>query len=95
MGNTRKFVSALLLLLWAAAPVLAQVDSEAAAPNEGGQNDLMLEEILVTASRRVENLQDVPMSVTAFSGEFFKDTGVNQSIGPGAVHPQPHDYPRH
>jgi len=78
MGNTRNFVTALLLLPWVAGPALAQVDSEAAAPNEGGQNQLALEEILVTASRRVENLQEVAMSVTAFSGEFFKDTGVNQ-----------------
>ena len=78
MGNTRNFVNALLLLPWVASSALAQVDNEAAAPNEGGQNQLMLEEILVTASRRVENLQEVAMSVTAFSGDFFKDTGVNQ-----------------
>ena len=64
MGNTRNFVTTLLLLLWTAAPALAQVASEAAAPNEGGQNDLMLEEILVTASRRVENLQDTPVAIS-------------------------------
>jgi iron complex outermembrane receptor protein len=35
-----------------------------------------LEEVIVTANRREENLQEVPMSVTAFTGEFFKDTGL-------------------
>jgi iron complex outermembrane receptor protein len=42
------------------------------------QDSLVLEEVLVTASRRVESLQDVPMSVSAFSGDFFQNTGVNQ-----------------
>ena len=56
---------------------MAQVDSSLPLPNEAAK-DLTLEEVLVTASRRVENLQDVPMSVSAFSGDFFKDTGVNQ-----------------
>lgn len=37
---------------------------------------LALEEIIVTANRREENLQEVPMSVTAFSSEFFQDTGL-------------------
>lgn len=36
---------------------------------------IMLEEVIVTANRREENLQEVPMSVTAFSGDFFKETG--------------------
>jgi iron complex outermembrane recepter protein len=39
---------------------------------------LTLEEVLVTASRRVESLQEVAMSVSAFSGDFFQDSGVNQ-----------------
>ena len=53
----------------------------AAAERPQLKEELVLEEILVTASRRVENLQDVPMSVSAFSGDFFQDSGVNQLSG--------------
>ena len=31
---------------------------------------------MVTANRREQSLQEVPMSVSAFTGDFFKDTGV-------------------
>ncbi|HEX9595271.1 MAG TPA: TonB-dependent receptor, partial [Anaerolineales bacterium] len=34
-----------------------------------------LEEVVVTARRRVENLQDVPMAVTAFSGDELSQRG--------------------
>lgn len=43
-----------------------------------GEEVLVLEEVLVSASRRVESLQEVPMSVSAFSQEFLQDSGVNQ-----------------
>ena len=38
----------------------------------------VLEEVLVTATRRVESLQDVPMSVSAFSEQFLQDSGLTQ-----------------
>jgi iron complex outermembrane receptor protein len=34
-----------------------------------------IEEVIVTANRREENLQDVAISVAAFTSEFFKDSG--------------------
>ncbi|MEL0088756.1 MAG: TonB-dependent receptor plug domain-containing protein, partial [Halieaceae bacterium] len=37
-----------------------------------------LEEVLITATRRVENLQDVAISVSAFSEAFFYESGVRQ-----------------
>jgi outer membrane receptor protein involved in Fe transport len=37
---------------------------------------LMLEEVTVTAQKRVENLQDVPISIAAMSGEKIDDTGI-------------------
>ncbi|MDH4039335.1 MAG: TonB-dependent receptor [Gammaproteobacteria bacterium] len=37
-----------------------------------------LEEVLVTATRRVESLQDVAMSVSAFSEQFLQDSGVTR-----------------
>ena len=39
------------------------------AQDEAAQNSAALDEIVVTAQRREENLQDVPLSVTAVSGD--------------------------
>ena len=36
----------------------------------------MLEEVVVTAQKRVQNLQDVPISVSAMSGEKVEDEGI-------------------
>lgn len=55
-------------------PLLAQTEGPT---TEGTTREQpVLEEILVTASRRVESLQEVPMSVSAFSEDFFIDSGV-------------------
>jgi len=35
-----------------------------------------LEEVVVTASKRVENLQDVPQAITAFSQERLREQGI-------------------
>ena len=51
------------------AAILAQLASSSVQAQEG---QLVLEEILVTASRRVESLQEVAMSVSAFSSDFFQ-----------------------
>lgn len=37
-----------------------------------------LEEVIVTATRRAESLQDIAISISSFSGEFIKDTGITQ-----------------
>lgn len=37
---------------------------------------LVLEEVIVTAQKRVESLQDVPISITAMSGEKIDDLGI-------------------
>lgn len=67
-----KFRFTLLLVSSLCSTNLAQAQDTA-----DNSSSFMLEEVLVTANRRVENLQEVPMSVSAFSGEFFKDAGVN------------------
>ncbi|SNS87730.1 iron complex outermembrane recepter protein [Sphingomonas laterariae] len=54
-----------------ALPVVAQ--ETAAAPQIGG-----LEEIVVTARRREENLQDTPVSITAFSGAKLEAMNVQE-----------------
>jgi len=37
---------------------------------------LTLEEVIVTAQRREQNLQDVPMSISSFDGDMLKEVGI-------------------
>jgi iron complex outermembrane receptor protein len=39
-----------------------------------------LEEIIVTASKRTESLQDVPMAVTAFCEQVIQEAGINNAV---------------
>ncbi|MFT6052164.1 MAG: iron complex outermembrane receptor protein, partial [Halioglobus sp.] len=39
-----------------------------------------LEEIIVTASKRTQSLQDVPMAVTAFSEQLIQEAGINNAV---------------
>jgi len=56
-------------LVWPATSMAAAGDAE--TPTSGG-----LEEIVVTATRRSERLQDIPISVTAFSQEKLDSQGL-------------------
>ena len=60
------------LLATCAMPVWAQEAPAPAAVSEGGQ----LEEILVTARRRTETLQDVPVAVAALSATTLQTRGI-------------------
>jgi iron complex outermembrane receptor protein len=75
-----------LAALAAAAPAVAQTapagseafdEQEAAAASEtrGNQGTTQDQEIIVTARRRAESLQDVPIAVTAYSGEALERQG--------------------
>ena len=44
------------------------------------QEDIMLEEVVVTAQRREQNLQDVPVSVTAFSGATLERRNIKNAV---------------
>lgn len=57
--------------LWTA-PALAQSEEDATAASGSG------DEIIVTATRREARLQDVPISVTAVSGEALADSGLKE-----------------
>ena len=46
-----------------------------------------IEEIVVTARKVEENLQDVPIAVTAFSGDFFQDSGLVEFADIGKLTP--------
>lgn len=56
-----------------AAVLMAPVAIAQAAPAE----DSGLEEIVVTAQRREQSLQDVPMAISAVSGDTLRDAGAN------------------
>lgn len=77
MAN-RHFISGIALVF----PLLA-LPAYAQQPNipASGPDPLALEEIVVTANRREESIQEVPMSVTAFTSEFFRDSGVTNLAG--------------
>jgi iron complex outermembrane receptor protein len=77
MGNTPPTIGYALLL-----PALS-IAVSAHADNPG----LVLEEVLVTATRRVENLQEVAMSVSAFTGDFLQESGLYQLSGLGEYTP--------
>ena len=68
------------LCLFAAAPALAQgtaaSPSAPVASENGDQEDALFGEIVVTAQKRNENLQDVPVAVTAFTSEMRDLIGV-------------------
>ncbi|MFT6757187.1 MAG: iron complex outermembrane receptor protein [Chitinophagales bacterium] len=52
--------------------ITAQVNSQENADKMG----FALEEVIVTANKRVQSLQEVPMSVSAFTEDFLRDSGL-------------------
>jgi iron complex outermembrane recepter protein len=68
--RTSRAVALSMLLAGVSTPVLAQVDAEVPAPDGG------LNEIIVTAERREQSLQDVPISATVLTGEELVKRGV-------------------
>ncbi|MFK4793996.1 TonB-dependent receptor [Sphingobium sp. ZW T5_29] len=76
MKNKALAFLGMLLTSVAPMPLLAQT---AAAPQDGEAQPrptMGLEEIVVTAQRRSQNLQDVPVAVTAFTGETLENKGI-------------------
>ena len=62
--------TALATPLWGQAAIAQNVATETAQDDEGG-----LAIIIVTAQKREQTLDEVPMAVTAIDGEFFEDSG--------------------
>ena len=46
-------------------------------PQAFAENGLVLEEVTVTAQRRSQNIQDVPLAVSAISGEELSNRGLS------------------
>ncbi|HEY6130608.1 MAG TPA: TonB-dependent receptor, partial [Halioglobus sp.] len=68
----RRLYSTLLIAI-AALPA-AQADAQDTAPRN--QDQMLLEEVIVTARRREEFLQETPVAVSAFSAEDLKIAGI-------------------
>lgn len=79
----------------AAQETVATIPLEPAEPTpvaaaEAGSGSRLIEEIIVTAQRREENVKDVPISISAFSPSFLEAAGVSAQqdlpkITPGLV----------
>ncbi|API60828.1 hypothetical protein BSL82_17345 [Tardibacter chloracetimidivorans] len=55
--------------------------------NSASTTDVGLQEIIVTAQKRSENLQTVPIAITAVSGESLASRGVSNTMQLGAASP--------
>jgi len=64
-------------LLVTTAPLAAMLLSTPSYAQDKASDDTGIEEIIVTAQRREENLQDVPISVSAFTAEQMAARGTN------------------
>jgi iron complex outermembrane recepter protein len=62
------------------AAILAAGQAARAQEPNAGAEAAGIEEIIVTAQRREESIQDVPLSVQAFSGETLVEAGVNSVL---------------
>ena len=70
---------------YAVALVLAAAASQAVA--QGADKGDVLEEVTITAQKRSENLQDVPLSVTAVGAEQLEARGIESLRGLNAIAP--------
>lgn len=72
---SRFFFIALVAVASGLVPVLTSYQALAQTP-AGGSSSALLEEIIVTARKREESLQDAPIAVSAFSGEALDFRGI-------------------
>jgi outer membrane receptor protein involved in Fe transport len=76
------------LTLLASNPAFGQVagQPEASEEKSSGQEQIF-DEIVVTAQKRSESTQDVPLSIAAFSGDALNKLGANDVVGIAALVP--------
>ena len=71
-----ELLSATAIALFAAAPAYAQSTEAAPQVAQDAEEDVAADEIIVTATLRSENLQEVPIAVSAFNTESLEKAGV-------------------
>lgn len=62
-----------------AAPVVSTDEAASTAAETGTADGLYIEEIIVTAQKRSENLQQVPIAINAFSGDTLEQAGARDA----------------
>ena len=70
---------AVLLSATSALSLMASAATVAQDSNTSDQEEFGLEEIIITARKRSESLQDTPIAVTAFSANAIKDAGFRET----------------
>ncbi len=55
-------------------------DLEVVSPTRKRGTGISVEELVVTAQRRAENIQDVPISITALTSQFIEDSGLTNVL---------------
>ncbi len=78
---------AIALLLGGSTGALAQIAGAGPAPAVAGSDGNQIQDIVVTAQRRSENLQNVPISVTALSADRLQAANVQSTASLQAVTP--------
>ncbi len=86
-----------LSCLFSSQTLLADAASGSAPPQTSGSD--FLQEVVVTARKQVENLQDVPLATSAYSGEQLKEQSVKtltdlQTMVPGLYIQEAYDDPQ-
>jgi iron complex outermembrane receptor protein len=76
-----------IVTLNVSAPALAQTSSPAPAGSPAAGNDTGVQEIIVTAQRRKEPLQSVPVAVTAIDSEGLAKAGIRDITTLGTLTP--------
>lgn len=61
------------------AAVMAQ-DTSVLATASATDSNYSIDDIIVTAQKRSENLQDIPLSITAVSGEIIEKAGISNAV---------------
>jgi len=69
----------MLALAGVTVPAAAQDAQSPQAETQGDDTNTMFGEIVVTANKRAENAQTVPISITAYSGDQLKALGVTET----------------
>ena len=78
MKAVKKTLSkAIFAALLPAGALIAGSGSALAQDQDQAESELMLEEVVVTARKIEENLQEVPVAVTALTAEYMADLGIS------------------